>query len=145
MAMSGNGHEDDAGHARHHFGAHDMPFDLQRTLHIFTPTAYGGMQDVVSTDEDAHQIALIRQHLSTQAALRAQGDYSVPAHMHGPSMPGLASLSGEAGHIQVRYEALPAGGRISYVSHDPVLIRAIHDWFKAQMHDHGQDAMMSHQ
>ncbi|MCQ9154151.1 hypothetical protein [Acidomonas methanolica] len=128
-----------------HFGAAGMPFDLARTLHIFTPLPDGGEQDVVSTDGDPAQIALIRRHLSTQAARRAKGDYSGPAAMHGGSMPGLKTLAAGAARMRIRFQTLPEGGRIIYQSRDPSLIAAVHSWFRAQVHDHGADAMLSHQ
>lgn len=133
------------GHHDAHFGTSGMPFDLARTLHIFTPLPDGGEQDVVSTDNDPTQIALIRQHLSAQTARRAQGDYSGPAAMHGHAMPGLATLAAGAAHMQIRFQSLPAGGRILYQTRDPALVKAVHDWFHAQVHDHGADAMLSHQ
>ncbi|MBB2188554.1 hypothetical protein HLH34_01070 [Gluconacetobacter azotocaptans] len=131
--------------AKAHFGASGMSFDLSRTLHIFTPLQDGGEQDVVSTDYDAAQIALIRQHLSVQAGLRAKGDYSGPAAMHGPTMPGLQALAAGAARMHVLFVALPAGGRILYQSRDPALVRAVHEWLYAQACDHGADAMLSHQ
>ncbi|GBQ87265.1 hypothetical protein AA13595_2118 [Gluconacetobacter johannae DSM 13595] len=131
--------------AKAHFGASGMPFDLSRTLHIFTPLPGGGEQDVVSTDNDAAQIALIRQHLSVQAGLRAKGDYSGPAAMHGLTMPGLQALAAGAGRMHIQFVPLPAGGRILYESKDRALVRAVHEWLHAQACDHGADAMLSHQ
>ena len=131
--------------AHHHMGASMMPFDLGRSLHIFTPLPDGGVQDVVSLDHDARQIALIGAYLQGQAALRDHGDYSAPAAMHGPAMPGLGALEGAAGRLRVSFLRLPDGGRIRYATHDAALVRAVHAWFKAQVEDHGMDAMLSHQ
>ena len=42
-------------------GASVMPFDLERTSHIFAPQADGGLQQVIADDPgDAEQIVLIR-------------------------------------------------------------------------------------
>jgi hypothetical protein len=146
---------DDAGHtALHeamvqqhpqHMGASSMPFDLVHSVHIFTPTAQGGEQDVVSTNGDTHQIALIREHLKTEAARRAKGDYGTPARIHGASMPGLKVMAANAASIRIEYVELPAGGRIVYTTTHPGLITAIHAWLNAQAHDHAEDAMLSHQ
>ena len=48
-------------------GMQVMPFDLERTTHIFEKLENGGLQQVVSDDGDAEQIALIRMHLSTRS------------------------------------------------------------------------------
>ncbi len=129
----------------HHMGASIMPFDLGRTLHIFTPLPDGGFQEVVSLDGDARQVALIRGYLRDQARLRDRGDYAAPAAMHGADMPGLAALSGGAGRLHVGFGELPDGARLRYETRDPALVRAVHVWFTAQARDHGADAMLSHQ
>lgn len=128
-----------------HMGQSSMPFDLVHSVHIFTPTAQGGEQDVVSTNGDPHQIALIREHLKTEAARRAKGDYSTPARIHGASMPGLKDMAANAASIRIEYVELPAGGRITYTTTRPALITAIHKWLNTQAHDHAEDAMLSHQ
>ncbi|GBR33945.1 hypothetical protein [Acetobacter peroxydans] len=128
-----------------HMGESSMPFDLVHSVHIFTPTAQGGEQDVVSTNGDPHQIALIREHLKTEAARRAKGDYGTPARIHGASMPGLKDMAANAASIRIKYVELPAGGRIIYTTTRPALITAIHKWLNAQAHDHAEDAMLSHQ
>lgn len=121
-----------------------MPFDLNRTMHVFTPTKDGGVQSVVVHDGDRNQIGLVRSHLQAEAAAFARGDFADPASIHGAAMPGLAELRAGAGHVAVTYAELPNGARITYKTSDPKLIVAIHDWFAAQVHDHGAHAMMEH-
>lgn len=119
-----------------------MPFDMNRTMHIFTPTRGGGVQSVISHDGDPHQIALIRLHLRKEAGAFARGDFADPASIHGNNMPGLARLRAGARHIAIRYADTANGARITYKTSDPTLIVAIHDWFTAQVSDHGTHAMM---
>ena len=65
-------------------GAQVMPFSLEHTLHIFTKTKTGGMQQVIAKDKsDTDQIQLIRLHLSTIAGEFAHGDFSAPEKIHG--------------------------------------------------------------
>jgi hypothetical protein len=65
-------------------GAQVMPFNLERTLHIFTKTKSGGIQQVVAKDQaDSRQITLIREHLSKISEEFAQGNFSDPAKIHG--------------------------------------------------------------
>lgn len=122
-------------------GAEVMPFDLERTMHVFDPTGTGGVQQVVVRDSsDAEQIELIRRHLQEEANLFQHGDFGDPARIHGAEMPGLRALSEGAGRIDIAYRALPKGAQITYRTDDPALVRAIHHWFAAQRSDHGAHA-----
>jgi hypothetical protein len=118
-----------------------MPFDLERTMHHFKTTPSGGLQQVVSTDGDAGQIRLIREHLRTEAERFQRGDFSDPGKIHGPEMPGLRALAAGAGRIDIRYTDIPAGAQIAYHTSDPALRKAIHAWFDAQVREHGHHAM----
>ena len=118
-----------------------MPFDLDRTTHVFRPTATGGVQTVVADDRgDEEQIGLIREHLRAESARFRHGDFSDPAAIHGSSMPGLATLRARAADIGIRYEEVPAGARIRYTAPDQTVLHALHVWFSAQVADHGAHA-----
>ena len=69
-----------------------MPFDLERTTHVFESLERGGLQTVVSDDEDQEQVALIRTHLADEAERFARGDFHDPSMIHGDGMPGLHVL-----------------------------------------------------
>jgi hypothetical protein len=122
-------------------GANVMPFDLDKTLHIFDELPDGGLQKVVARDpSDARQITLIRQHLQEEATKFRAGDFADPASIHGATMPGLDDLRGSAGKIDVVYSELPHGGQIRYTTSDSALVMALHHWFRAQVSDHGSHA-----
>jgi hypothetical protein len=60
-------------------------------------------------------------------------------------MPGLAALKAAVpGDLHVRYRDLQSGADIQYSSRNPKLISALHDWFDAQVADHGMDAIAGH-
>jgi hypothetical protein len=120
-----------------------MPFDMNRTLHIFKPTADGGVQIVQVHDTDPKQIALVRSHLRKEASAFAHGDFSDPAQIHGMDMPGLAQLRAGASRIAIRYADRADGGSIRYKTLDRQLVAAIHEWFAAQVKDHGLHARMA--
>ena len=125
----------------HHMGSHVMPFDLDKTLHIFEMTTNGGIQDVVLRDEsDEDQLILIRQHLQEEAARFSRGDFSDPKTLHGNNMPGIKELEAGASEVSITYEELSDGARIVYETSDIRLITAIHSWFGAQLSDHGSDS-----
>ena len=121
-----------------------MPFDLDRTMHIFHPTSDGGVQSVRVDDGEPKQIALVRSHLRKEALAFARGNYTDPAEIHGMAMPGLAELRAGAHRVAVTYAPEPNGASIRYATADPTLIAAIHRWFAAQIRDHGAHAMMMH-
>ena len=136
-----------AAHQGHgdHLGASVMSFDLARSTHIFTPTADGGTQEVVSKDGDPQQIAPIHDHLRKEAAAFARGDYTDPTSIHGAEMPGLMELKAGADRIHIAFEELPQGARLRYSTRDAALVTALHQWFEAQVRGHGADAIMDRQ
>ncbi len=118
-----------------------MPFDTSKTVHIFKMTESGGVQRVIAKDPGASdQIALIQQHLQHEAERFQQGDYSDPAKLHGPDMPGLKDLQSGASQIEVSYAVLPSGAEITFKTTDLHLLTALHRWFGAQLSEHGADA-----
>lgn len=127
-------------------GTHVMPFDLEKTMHVFSRTAEGGLQQVVVKDRsDTKQIRLIRAHLSEISRDFKRGDFSEPEQIHGESMPGLAELkSAKPGQIKIEYAELPDGAQISYSTQSLKLINAIHQWFDAQLSDHARHAVPGH-
>jgi hypothetical protein len=126
-------------------GADVMPFSLAATTHIFTKTADGGVQRVVTKHPDPKQTALIRKHLAAIADRFSAGDFGAPEQIHGNDMPGLAVLrTAQPGELKIGYHDVRDGGEIVYRSDQPRLVAALHDWFDAQLSDHGHDAMAGH-
>jgi hypothetical protein len=122
-----------------------MPFSLAATTHVFTKTADGGVQQVVTRHHNPEQVALIRQHLAMIAQQFSAGDFQGPEHIHGKDMPGLASLrAAKPGELTIHYRDLPNGGEITYRTDQARLVAALHQWFDAQLTDHGHDAMAGH-
>ncbi|MFD3838276.1 aspartate carbamoyltransferase [Streptomyces sp. NPDC058642] len=122
-----------------------MPFDLEQTTHRFTPTERGGVQDVIADQpDDAKQIGLIRTHLQREATAFSQGDFRDPVQIHGDSMPGLKGLQEGYERIEVRYRERPEGAALTYTTDEPALVDALHDWFEAQLSDHGDHAESGH-
>lgn len=125
----------------HQRGSLMMPFDLDKTVHVFKRTKEGGIQQVRAKDpEDLAQVRLIQSHLRDEAQRFARGDFRDPAMLHGHDMPGLQVLDRSAGALQVNYKDLSDGAEISYTTKDPEVLEAVHEWFAAQLHDHGADA-----
>lgn len=123
-----------------------MPFSLAATTHIFTKTRQGGVQQVVVKDvRDAEQIRLTRLHLQEIRDQFLKGDFSGPTHIHGQDMPGLAELKAvRPGEIVITYKDINEGAELSYATANASFVSALHQWFDAQLTDHGKDAMAGH-
>jgi len=128
-------------------GAGVMPFDLQDSSHIFTKSRNGGLQQVQARNpKDIAQVRLIRSHLRDIAARFEQGDFSAPTQIHGDDMPGLAQLKlAMPGEISIQYRDLFNGAQIRYATSNPALVPVLHQWFDAQLADHGADASEGHE
>jgi len=123
-------------------GAVVMPFALDATTHVFDATSTGGVQRVVADRPgDSEQVALIRSHLRHEADRFRAGDFGDPASIHGHEMPGLAVLERSAARLAITYRDVPAGGEVTYRSDAPEVVAALHDWFGAQLADHGAHAV----
>jgi hypothetical protein len=127
-------------------GAQVMPFELAATSHLFTKNRNGGLQQVlVRNPKDKEQLRLVRSHLREIAGQFQAGDFSAPARIHGEAMPGLAQLKqAKPGEITVHYRELHNGAQIRYATSNPALVPVLHQWFDAQLSDHGADASEGH-
>jgi len=121
-----------------------MPFNLEKTLHVFTKTEQGGVQQViVKNPQDDSQITLIQSHLDKIYQDFKQRDFSDPEKIHGQDMPGLKALrESSASDIVLQYRQLKQGAEITYTTKKPELIKAIHLWFDAQLSDHARHSSM---
>ena len=128
----------------HDRGSLVMPFDLNKTTHYFQQTDTGGVMQIKTINPDnQEQILLIRQHLQKEADLFADADFSDPESLHGADMPGLPTLSSAFGKFSVQYAELADGAQLTYQTDDPEVITAFHQWFMAQLMDHGSDAIQN--
>lgn len=127
-------------------GADVMPFSLKATTHVFTKTADGGTQRVLAKSAaETTQVRLVRAHLHDIQAEFLKGDFSGPSHIHGNEMPGLSDLkSAQPGQVTIDYKDVAGGAELTYRTADTKLVAALHQWFDAQLSDHGADAMAGH-
>ncbi|GAC1431442.1 MAG: hypothetical protein NVSMB6_29890 [Burkholderiaceae bacterium] len=61
-------------------------------------------------------------------------------------MAGLAQLrQAKRGEISIHYRELFNGAQIRYATSNPALASMLHQWFDAQLADHGADAREGHE
>lgn len=88
---------------------------------------------------------MIREHLSKISHEFAQGDFSNPVKIHGDTMPGLTELrKAKLGQLKIDYKELADGAEIDYATDDITLLKALHQWFDAQLSDHARHAVSGH-
>ena len=122
-------------------GAEVMPFNLAQTMHHFSKTPMGGIQQVVVKNPQNHtDLIAIQRHLSNLSSRFAAGDFSGPQRIHGQDMPGSKMLALNAQRIRFKYQDLAEGGQIEMLSTEPELILGIHQFLDAQLQDHARHA-----
>ena len=116
-----------------------MPFDLEQNEPVFQKLDDGGLQKVVAKDaSNKKQIALIQTHLKAESEKFRKGDFSDPAKIHGEDMPGLAGVKNR-GHEKSTFaiRLCRMGRRFDTQRRIGRLVMALHQWFSAQLSDHG--------
>jgi hypothetical protein len=123
-----------------------VPYTLDQVRQTLTKTVHGGVQHLVAKSaNDTRQIKLIQAHLSEIANQFSKGDFSVTERMHGANMPGLATLkTAKTDDIRFEYKALDNGAQIHYSTEYPQFVQALHEWFDAQISEHGSDVLPEH-
>ncbi len=123
-----------------------VPYALDQTLQTFTKTIHGGVQHVIAKAADnTRQIKLIQQHLLKLANEFRKGDFSAAERIHGADMGGLVQLkTAKTDDIKFEYKALPNGAQIHYTTEYPQFDQALHEWFDAQISDHGNAEISEH-
>jgi uncharacterized protein (DUF2236 family) len=119
---------------------------VNKTLQTFTKTVHGGVQHVVAkSPDDKKQINLIQDYLRKLTNEFRKGDFSETERIHGADMPGLAQLKkAEPDDIYYEYKMLPDGAQIHYSSEWPQDVQALHEWFDAQLKEHGNEVVPEH-
>jgi len=93
-----------------------VPFDLEKTTHVFEATGSRSVAKVKSDDDaDAEQSSL-RRGSSGRKRASSGGNLSDLVAIHGEEMPGLKELEAGAERTDFRYAELPNGVRIEYAT-----------------------------
>ena len=123
-------------------GSEVMPFDLDKTKHSFVKVDDGGVQTVLALDPaDTTQVSLVREHLIEIAGEFSAGNFADPVSVHGADMPGVQELSEAGDKLTVTYREVDGGAEVTYTSSDAETVEYLHQWFDAQVADHGHDAV----
>ena len=127
-----------------HRGATAMGFDQDKATHHFTLTAEGGAIEVRANDpaDEATRTA-IRVHLKEIAGEFARGNFAKPFATHGEVPPGVPTMQQRKKAMTFKYEETPEGGRVKIATSDPKAKRALQEFLRYQIREHGLVDRMS--
>lgn len=115
-----------------------MGFDHEKTTHHFLLHAGGGAIEVAANSaEDAESREQIRRHLGHVARMFAAGNFEAPALVHARRPPGVAVMRRLKAEISYEYEETERGARVSIRTANAEALRAVHDFLRFQIKDHG--------
>jgi len=119
-------------------GDQAMGFSHQKAVHHFGLTRNGGF--ILAEASDAADTATtqsIRQHFQHIAKAFSSGDFELPMFIHAKSPPGVSSMKKLKALIQYRFEETDLGGRVVIATASPKALRAVHQFLRFQIEDHG--------
>jgi hypothetical protein len=119
-------------------GDQAMGFPHDRTTHHFRLYADGGAIEVAADDgKDSTNIQAIRTHLRHIVAMFSRGDFTLPMFIHGQTPPGVVLMKEKRSEISYSFEEMPTGGRVRIKTGAPEARKAIHEFLRFQIEDHG--------
>ncbi|MDT8843485.1 hypothetical protein [Paraburkholderia fungorum] len=119
---------------------------FSRGIPVYFGVEYSTQRVVAKNPLDDTQVRLIREHLRSIEEQFRDGDFSAPSLGHGDDMLGLTQLkAAKPGQISIDYKDVNAGGQLTFRTRDTAMVAALHEWFSAQLVDHGSDTMDGHQ
>ena len=119
-------------------GDEAMGFPHDQTTHHFRLYADGGAIEVTANDSsDSQNRMAIRSHLKHITVMFAEGNFSIPMLVHDQVPPGVAVMKEKRGAITYTFEELPAGGTVLISTKNPEALKAVQEFLKFQIEDHG--------
>ena len=118
-------------------GDHAMGFSHETSKHHFELLPDGGIIQVDAlSDTDTATRDQIRQHLTHIAAMFTANNFDVPMFIHDTVPPGVPMMKEK--HAEIAYSYMPTakGGMVRITTHDPVALKAVHDFLEFQIKDH---------
>ena len=123
-----------AQHHQHDVDARHDTFGMshETTQHSFRLFADGGAIELRGNDA-----AMIQKHMREVTSDFSRGDFAKPLFVHGVMPDGAARMKELGDAIAYKFEELPDGGRIRITTTNPDALKAVHDFLRFQIKDHG--------
>jgi hypothetical protein len=118
-------------------GDHAMGFSHETSKHHFELLPDGGIIKVGALGvTDTATRDQIRQHLKHVAAMFTANNFDIPMFIHDTVPPGVPTMKEKHAEITYSYEPMATGGMVRIITHDPVALKAVHDFLAFQIADH---------
>jgi hypothetical protein len=113
-----------------------MRVDQDKAQHQFDNLRDGGRIRLESATGDSADIAGIREHFKDIESAFQRGDFAIPMFVHDGEVPGVAVITAKKDRIEYVRRKLARGAELRLRTHDPVAIRAIHEFMAFQRREH---------
>lgn len=118
-------------------GNKGMGFEAAKTTHHFFTNPSGGTIEITANDPtDTASREGIQHHLQHIAHRFKEGDFAIPAFVHGQVPPGVPAMKRLKADISYKYMASERGGRVEISTKNPEALTAIHDYLRFQIEEH---------
>ena len=118
-------------------GDHVMGFSHEDATHHFELNYDGGVIDVRVNDvRDTKSRDEIRTHFQHIAQMFSNGDFNAPMLIHGPNVPGTATMARLKDQLHWDLHETPRGARIVITADNKEALDAVHDFLRFQIEDH---------
>lgn len=126
-------------HHQHMVDARHDTFGMSHdtTQHSFRLFADGGAIELRTVNADAKTAEAIRNHMREVTADFSKGDFEKPLFVHGVMPDGAARMKELGEAISYTFEKLPEGGRIRITTKNAGALKAVHEFLRFQIKDHG--------
>jgi hypothetical protein len=126
-------------HHQHMVDARHDTFGMSHdtTQHSFRLFADGGAIELRTVNADAKTAEAIQNHMSEVTADFSKGDFEKPLFVHGVMPDGAARMKELGDAISYSFEKLPDGGRIRITTKNADALKAVHEFLRFQIKDHG--------
>jgi hypothetical protein len=119
-------------------GNASMGFDQDKTTHHFYLRPDGGTIQVETNDAaDTSNRDELRAHLKTISMQFAKGDFTAPFKTHAETPPGVPIMQRMKSAISYAFEEKPTGAAVRIHSKDREAIKAVHEFLRYQIKEHG--------
>ena len=119
-------------------GDHVMGFSHEKTTHHFLLYKDGGAIEVTANDaKDADSRDQIQMHLGHIAKMFAAGDFNAPMLVHDRVPPGVPVLQRLKGEVKYEFQKTERGGTVRITTANAEAVKAVHEFLRFQIKDHG--------
>jgi len=119
-------------------GDHVMGFSHEKTTHHFRLYKDGGAIEVTANDaKDTESRDQIRMHLSHIAKMFASGDFDAAMLIHDRVPPGVPVMQKLKSEIKYEFQNTDRGGVVRITTSNEEAVKAVHEFLRFQIDDHG--------